>query len=300
MFKNIAISGAGMHMITILGALTYFCENQEVHKTVVNAVGSSAGALLCFLLCTGISHKRMKQIIFDGALAFSSKTVDIDRVLNIYKDIGIDNGDIIRNLVQKVLLERFNVSNMSFVEFAKSSGKNLVVCVSNVSHGKAEYWSVDTTPNISIVDALLATTSIPFVFSPVILNETVYCDGSLFEHFPIRYFSLDPLFDTLGLVVDPYDPTTHIQESSVSQTSELNLFSYVLLIIRAIIQNITQESSYDKEKNNVVLKLNLSDRAKHVNTNFDFRLLKFTVTPEDFETLFVDGYEAARNHTSTR
>ena len=58
--------------------------------------------------------------------------------------------------------------------------------------------SVDTTPNVRVIDGIMASLSIPVLFKPCSLenSEEVYVDGGLINNFPINVF--DPS-TTLGI-----------------------------------------------------------------------------------------------------
>ena len=286
MFRNLIISGAGMRGISLVGSIVYLCETHNLHETVMTCVGSSAGALICFLICCGLQPTRMKQIVYDCAMMFSNKQVNIDCIFSMYYNVGIDDGKLLNTIIEKVWQEKFSVSDMTFLEFAKVTGKNLVVSVSNITSHCTEYWSVDTMPNMSITTALKATTAIPIIFPPVVIDDHVYADGSIFNHFPIGYFKPSVLQDSIGLLVEPFYEEI---------TFPLNMFSYITLLVRSVIENINHESIHDLDKNNVILKV---ATCNSVDTEFDFRLLKYSITPDQFAILYRHGYHEAKKSTA--
>lgn len=286
MFKHIVISGAGMRCVTLLGSIMYLCEHYKLHETVMTCVGSSAGAMLCMMICCGLQPIRMKQIMFEGITALSNRPVNIDNLFNIYHTMAIDDGKLIKQLIQKVIQERFHSSDITFLDFAKLTGKNLVVCVSNLTKTKVEYWNVDSQPNMSIVKALQASTAIPVIFPPVSHEDCVYADGCIFNHFPIQYFDHKAIHlrDTIGILVDPFDEKTD---------DSLNLLSYMTLLIRSVIEKINHESMHDMEKNNVIINI---CQLKDVDVSFDYKQLKFVMTPEQFKLLLNHGYAQTESH----
>lgn len=57
----------------------------------------------------------------------------------------------------------------------------LIISASNLTCGKVEYFKSG-----DLLDKVLASSSIPVLFNPIIINEEYYVDGGMFDNFPVE------------------------------------------------------------------------------------------------------------------
>ena len=62
------------------------------------------------------------------------------------------------------------------------------------------YFNHINTPDCQVVDAILMSISIPFLFTPFKYENKLYLDGGLTNNYPIDYFK-DNIDNTLGILV---------------------------------------------------------------------------------------------------
>ena len=121
----------------------------------------------------GLHTSALKQTEYSTSPLNDTDDIDIDRLLNIYEYIGLDDGSFFEGLCKNWLKKKLNCETISFIDFAKQTGKNLVICASNIVNRKETYFSLDTTPNICVLFALKASIAIPLVFTPVVQKSDV-------------------------------------------------------------------------------------------------------------------------------
>lgn len=66
--------------------------------------------------------------------------------------------------------------------------KNLYVAAFNVNLGRTEYFSKQTNPDMSVIDAVCMSISVPFIFSSFKYNGFNYVDGGTMECVPVPPF----------------------------------------------------------------------------------------------------------------
>jgi predicted acylesterase/phospholipase RssA len=93
-------------------------------------------------------------------------------------------------------------SAWTFADMARERpGIFLGITAVNVSRQRLEMMSVETCPNVRVLDAIGASSAIPFFFKPwVSASGDYYCDGGIMEHFPWTHVRSKE--DTLVLVTD--------------------------------------------------------------------------------------------------
>jgi hypothetical protein len=66
---------------------------------------------------------------------------------------------------------------MTFLDISKKTGKDLIICATHMNTMTPTYFSLNTTPNVLVIDALKASVAIPILVSPVRIGDELYIDG---------------------------------------------------------------------------------------------------------------------------
>ena len=157
---GIALSGGGSRGIAHLGVLKAL-EEMGVDIQVVS--GTSAGSIAAALYASGMStdeiYNHMKN----------KKFIDYAKI--ILPTDGLMNLDNLRKNLNEILKKK------SFEEMEKK----LYIALTNLYSGEIEYMH-----HGSVIDAVIASSSIPILFSPVEINGQKYTDGGVIDNLPIK------------------------------------------------------------------------------------------------------------------
>ncbi len=157
---GLVLSGGGARGFAHLGVLQALNE-ADIFPGIIS--GTSAGALVGALYCDGYAPGEIKKIMkLQSKLDYMRPTVPRDGLLQIS---GVAR-----------LLEN-NLKAKTFEELKLP----LVVCATDLNHGKSEYIS-----NGDLITAVIASSSIPVLFKPVIINKLYYVDGGVLDNLPIK------------------------------------------------------------------------------------------------------------------
>lgn len=157
---GICLSGGGARGIAHLGVLKAL----EEHQIFPNYVsGASAGSIAGALYCAGKSNEEILEIV---------KTTNLFKIFTF--------GFVTGGLAKHTYLRNTLKEKMPFKNF-EDLPSHLYVCVSNINKGR---WTIIKEGNI--VEAVVASSSIPLVFEPVEINGNLYVDGGLLNNFPIE------------------------------------------------------------------------------------------------------------------
>lgn len=287
MIKNIIISGGAVRTISVIGALKYLDE-QTLLQNVDTFVGTSAGSILCFFVCIGYTIDEIVHFLHEHLFGNNLYSLSLDEVINfnILTAFGMDSGSTIIQLFEDALFLKYHRKDITFIELTKMTAKNLVVCAANITSGESEYFSVDTTPDVSVILALRMSISLPFIFSPVKHNNCYYVDGGIFESFPLSYVNRykDHLKDTLGIYTLTSELTT--QHNKIE-----SMLDYVSAIFTSTIR-----------KANDLTTQKISDKIKVINiefdtvdiASFDFESLSFNINSSIIDEYIGKGYETIK------
>lgn len=279
MFRTLVLSGGVFKGSMFLGCMKYLEERNALHN-ITTYVGASAGSIVCFLMALGCTVEESLVYCKDALQRYREKDIDIDVVIDVFMNLGVDDGAHFKEWLSDVLEKKKKTRQMTFIDFAKTTGKNIIVCASNVTKQTLVHFSVDETPHMDVIEAIRASTSVPFVFMPVRIGDDLYLDSGLFNNFPIDSIKHGVLKDTLGICLKnaPYKvPIQHI-----------NFLSYTRLIIESLVDRLNIKSPKLKEMN-VVMEIEDEDEAFPIN----YDTLKLDIQENALDVYYKKGYDHA-------
>lgn len=162
---GLCLSGGGARGIAHIGVLKAL-EEYNVFPQFVS--GTSAGSIIGSLYAAGKTIDEILAIIYDA---------------NLFKIFRLGNltGGFAKHTYLREILGK-SLQNYDFEELPC----NFFVCVSNINKGK---WAIIQDGNV--IDAVIASSSIPLVFEPVEIRGELYVDGGLLNNFPIEPLLVD-------------------------------------------------------------------------------------------------------------
>jgi predicted acylesterase/phospholipase RssA len=274
MYTSMVIAGGAMKAMACIGVAKYL-EERSLLKHIKNFVGTSAGSIMCLTMVLGYSWTEMKQFLVETLADESSTAFDIEKLFSIMTTYGMNDGSGIGTAMGNLIYKKFHLRDITFIELAKASGKNLVVCVSNLTKETPEYFSVDTTPNLSVVKAIIASCSIPILFEPVHINGCLYLDGGLYNNFPIDYFSDHKLKDILGINIVFKNYQKHD-----------TFGKYLRFLFNSVVERFNNKITNSKDKNIVTLEFEDEEGW------FSIDEVKIRLSDEKLEEYINIGYNA--------
>lgn len=199
--RRIVLSGGGIRALAHLGALDVL-DKKGLLKTVKEYVGVSAGAFVGFSLVIGYTLAELTMLcsVFDFSLI---RNLDPEAALNFPTTFGFDTGD---NLV-KLLHSLLRIKNLSltttFADWNQShpDGPSLRCFATDLYKTQPREFSFETTPTVTFVEALRATTSLPGYFTPVKdpVTGNLLVDGGILHNFPLAFLPVHQRQDALGI-----------------------------------------------------------------------------------------------------
>jgi predicted acylesterase/phospholipase RssA len=276
MFTNIVFSGGAVKGICYIGCIKYLQEHHLL-RDVRNLVGASVGSIFALLICLDMGHEEIRD--FAVHLLKCLKGVDIENILDIYNTLGINDAEDVMCCIRNLLEKKTKNPNITFIEFGKKTGKNLVIAASNLITRSIEFISVDTHPDMSIATAIKASIAVPLLFQPVVYKDAIYVDAGLFSNTPYEYCKVHPFVDTLIIEI--------CSKPKKADTTNLNLVDYVELFMQAIYMKLNTKKNLDSGKR-VMIKF--EDTSVFLGNISDD--LTYQIDPELFETFVKKGYDA--------
>ncbi len=275
MYKNLVISGGGFKTFGLLGALKYYEEKLGNLKMFDNYLGCSAGSFICLFLCLEYNINEIIENLKDFYYKSKLKTkIKLENIINFFEDYGLLDNNFLDDLIEDLLKRKFNKKDITFIEFSKITGKNLIINASNLTEKCEEYFNVDRSPEMSIKLAIKISMCVPLIFKPIKYEENIYIDGGLYNNFPINYFKLNKI-ETLGLTLKN------------NKNEKINSFSsYCLSMINSVLQKLIDNETNKIEMNNI-FELSLSETEDL----FSFKKLEFLMNETLISNYISEGYD---------
>ncbi|TRO66624.1 patatin-like phospholipase family protein [Christiangramia sabulilitoris] len=196
METGLVLSGGGARGVAQIGLIKAL---EEFDIEVTHISGSSAGAVIGAMYASGASVERMLDFfksvpIFHFKRYARNKPGFID-TMKFYKDF----------------LNFYKEDNFSILD------KKLFVNTTNLGNGKIEIFE-----NGELIRPLLASASIPGIFTPVAFNDGLYADGGITNNFPVK-----PLIPFCDHIIGGYvNPLKEIEPNGLKHSYQVITRAY--------------------------------------------------------------------------
>lgn len=246
---TLVFSGGGPDGLAFIGCLRRLEADPGLVDRARTVVGCSAGAIFALFVAAGMTSEEIEAWAARGFEDRSLCDVDIEGILTAVERLGVDDGErlmgSVRSAVARKLSEtaprlcaaspRAAAGDPTMLELAKATGKNLVICVTDLEASERLLLSVDNAPDLGVALAVRMSISVPVLFTPVRarLRPTdpvhTFVDGGLFDFCPISHIvSSGNATSTLAFRIMP-------SFTAANNDSTLTLFAYGAMISRALL-----------------------------------------------------------------
>ena len=270
-YNTLCLSGGGIMGLAHIGCLEYLEINKIINLKNINTyIGTSAGSIICFFISIGYSIQEIKKFIYEFNFEILVPDINIDDLFNNY---GIDDGNKIKYIFIMFLKNKFNLSDINFIDLYKLTNNKLSIIGTNYTLKKEELFNYIKTPEMSVIAALRISMSVPLLFTPYIYNNMYYIDGALFNNFPIKYCNIET---TLGI---------NINIIELNKTNKLNnLFEYILACSKLLLNNF------------LIYNNNLSHNIIIINCNNTVNMSDFNIINLEKNNIINNGFEAGLDY----
>lgn len=170
--EYLVLGPAGMGMFALVGSLMKY---EEKLKNIKEISGASAGAIIG----VGLALRIPLHDILDKLLSVDVANLSKFRLKSFISSYGF----IDLKPIRAMLVECYG-SDPTFSDLPIK----MHVAAYCINRGRTEYFSVDSHPNMKVVDAVCMSMAIPFIISSVRHDGMLYTDGGTKELFPLTPF----------------------------------------------------------------------------------------------------------------
>ena len=259
--KNIVFSGGGLKGWAYIGTLQALYELIDF-KNIEQIIGVSIGSVfgLFYLL----------QIPFDFLLDFImnlnfKEMIDID-IDNILVNQSLINGNNYIEKIKEIISTKIN-PDVTFIELYRYCKVLYTTNALNINNSQLEYFNYKLTPNVKVVDAIMASSSLPLLFPPYNLNGKYYYDGGLCNNCPVN------LLDELCTIA--FD-VAHIESEN---NNSIKLIDLIMSFV-----SISNKNNHVDDR--IVFQI--------LDPKFKNEIMNINQTKDDIFNIYMNGYTNTR------
>lgn len=262
MIKNIIFSGGGLKGWAYIGTMRALEEYVKLND-IKTVSGTSIGSVFGLFYVIGIKWEFLLDFFMN--LDFKSM-IDID-IDNILINQSVMKGNKYKKAIQEIMSTKID-PNLTFMDLHKYSKILYSVTSLNISNCKVEYFNYLTTPDVKVIDAILASSSLPFLFPAYKIKDNYYYDGGICNNCPTNLVDeLESIAFDIGFFNDDV-------QSDVKILSLLNSLSFI---------TNNQFSKNDK----IIFKI--------LDQKYNNEAININQTKDDIFNIFMNGYTNSKN-----
>ena len=173
--------GGGIRGLAYCGAYKAL---EETNIKLTGCAGSSIGAVFASLLSIGYTYQEIYKILSDVSF-----DMFIDINMDLKKELAISKGKIFLEWMRDKIEKKFYGGNykkgeMPPVKFSDIKEKLIIYSV-DLTNLKFKEFSSEKTPDFEIARAVRASVSMPGLFTPLELDNSLIVDGDLLKSTPL-------------------------------------------------------------------------------------------------------------------
>jgi NTE family protein len=178
LLKNIIFSGGGFKCWAYIGTIRALNENVPFDK-IKKIIGVSCGSIFSLFYILQIEYSYILEFFLNFNI---KKYIDID-IDSVIINQSVLEGKRFKSLIMDLMSVKVN-PEITFSELYETLPILYTVLSFNVSDIKIEYFNKNNTPDIKVIDALMASCALPFLFPAYIINDKVYYDVGFCNNCP--------------------------------------------------------------------------------------------------------------------
>lgn len=180
--EGLVLSSGGIKGLLQLGVLDYLHSNQYL-TDIKYVSGCSVGSIIGLLWCIGYTPHEIFDMVCKQNLFQSLRSIN---PLLLSAQYGLIDNTILRHTVEDMIIGKIGFIP-TFEQLYTQFGKYYVCNACKIDNDEQlVYFSKESHPTMSILDACMLSSSIPLLFTKTEYENHFYIDGALLDWFPIR------------------------------------------------------------------------------------------------------------------
>ncbi len=291
MITHLVLSGGGLKGFSYLGIIRYLYIEKMIEK-IKYVSGSSIGAYFCLILALKIPIEFIEKEFSDLLEKINNEdllTISKNNFTSLFSSLGFLSLDIIVQPIKNYLQEKYNIDDISFIDFIKKTGINLYITATNLNTSKRKIFSADDTPNVSVLKAVEASMSVPILFKPINIDDELYIDGVISCDLPLDIFKKVPKENKLAIILCH---GTSEEPQVYEKGTKFDFLTFIIRTFYIMLRNLLSYfSNKYKSRNDLhILKIQDLPYDKTFKFHISNQNIKVEFTQNDLDNLTLKGF----------
>jgi predicted acylesterase/phospholipase RssA len=220
--RIISLCGGGHLCIAHVGVLKAL-EEKNLLKYIKGVVGISAGALVGLILILGYTVEQIERLLYGIDLSIFT-SVEADSALLFYQSLCVNSGNVLETFLTSLLEAKGLSSDVTFASLYTNKSRPFFRCYATRLHtSDIQEFSLEKTPNHSILFAVRASMCLPVVFAPMKdpFTGILYYDAGLVHNMPFVFLTEEEKEQCLCVFFNIFD-----MGADISTLDPITIFKY--------------------------------------------------------------------------
>jgi predicted acylesterase/phospholipase RssA len=277
-YDTLVISGGSVKGIFLLGAIQSLID-LKLGESITTYVGTSAGAIISYLLCIGYTPIEIIVYLCTNHLIEKLQSFNLTAVM--HNDGGAISYHHINETLETLTIEKIG-RLITLNELKNRYNKKLYCATYNITLNKTEYLSWESYPDMPCLVAVRLSANIPFLFDRYKYMGNHYIDGGISDNFPIK-FGEEIGGKVIGLYLEP--------ASEKQDCSSIGIIEYIYKILQVPMnQSVEYRCSLIDKNRSHVYRIKGDGR----------KIFDFNIKRDDKIQMFSSGYQDFKDQYRTR
>ena len=258
--ENIIFAGGGFKGWAYIGTIKALNELMDF-KNIKSVTGVSVGSVFGLFYILGIKWEYLLEYFMELNI---KEYLDID-IDNLFINQSLLHGKKLKESIKQIISNKID-PEITFKDLKRYSKILFTTCALNINKQQLEYFNVSLTPDVKIIDAILASCSLPLLLPSYKIGDSFYYDGGCCNNCPTNLVS-----ELNSIAFDLCDST-------------LNGNNHLINLIYALI-NLNNKNKIEKKE--IVYSI-LSEK-------FQKEMCNLNQSKDDIFNIYMHGYNNSYN-----
>lgn len=283
MISHLYLSGGGLKGMCYFGIIRYlYLENliDNIKCIYGTSIGAFFAAVIALRIPIELIEAEFRQFIDDINEHLS---INKNNLSNLFCKNGLLSIEFMVKPIIKYIESTFGCDDITFIDFIKRTGVDININTKCLNSCKYCVFSAQNTPNVSVISAIRASMSIPFMFEPICIDGEYYMD-CLVSNFDIE--NVDKRY--LLIIYLPPDKTEN--RTIYAKGTNFNLLDHIMRVSDIFLDMALQDAANRAIDNEYVFQPNDLPYESHMKFKITDKEIVVDVTKEDVSDMTIKGF----------
>jgi predicted acylesterase/phospholipase RssA len=205
--RILSLCGGGHLCIAHLGVIKAL-RDRDLLKYIKGVAGISAGALVGLIFSLGYTIEQIERLLYSIDLSMFTN-VEADSALLFYQTLCVNSGHVLDTFLTSLLETKGLAADTTFSSLKNQSSLFFRCYATRLNTSDIQEFSIEKTPNHSVLFAVRASMCLPVVFAPMKdpFTDVLYYDAGLVHNMPFVFLTEEEKEQCLCVFFNIFDST---------------------------------------------------------------------------------------------